>query len=148
MRPIFHPSLIYFSAGSSPTSTSKHYSFLQIQRLGITPTLQTPHTKFKPNTALLVAAEGSAWIELEVRIDPHVAGLQFGGQLVGALDIARPHGCAEAQIGVVGARDGFFIGGELEEWDDWAYVGRQSAMTVLIRTPGRAGGRGEMRCCP
>ena len=98
-----------------PSST-----LLQIQRLAVAVALQTTHTPLRANTRFLVPAEWHPWIKLEMGIDPDVSGLELMGDLIGAVETAGPDGGSEAVERVVGFGDGFFVGGEAEEWDDRA----------------------------
>ena len=68
---------------------------LQVQRLAVAIALQPTDTPLGANTRLLVSAERHPRVQLEVRVDPDIAGLELMGDLVGAVEIAGPDGGTE-----------------------------------------------------
>ena len=51
---------------------------------------------------------------------PNGTCLNLHSQLIRALQVRRPDGTSEAVVCVVCLLDGFVVGGETEEWYDWA----------------------------
>lgn len=51
---------------------------------------------------------------------PNGTCLNLHSQLIRALHVRRPDGTSEAVVCVVCLLDGFVVGGETEEWYDWA----------------------------
>lgn len=95
---------------------------LQIQSLRIAIGDKTSNSPLGTNTTFLVAAKGHSWVELEVSVDPDIAGFDTFGELVGALDAARPDGRPQTVKSIVGLDHCFVIGAIAEQWDDRAYL--------------------------
>ena len=75
---------------------------------------------FAADAAGFDAAEGRAEVADEPAVDPHDAGLYFGGDAVGALEVGGPDGGCQAVLGGVSEGEGFFFGVEGLDGDDGA----------------------------
>ncbi len=91
-------------------------SLLQIQRLRIAITLQAIDPKLGTDPTLFVPSKRSSRIDLEMGVDPDIAGLYLSGDSGSTVDITTPDRRSEAIDGVVGLLNGFFVRAETEEW--------------------------------
>ncbi|OTF70582.1 hypothetical protein BLA29_015504, partial [Euroglyphus maynei] len=60
-----------------------------------------------PDAGVLVAAERGVRRVQVVAVGPHASGLDGAAHAIGAVDVAGPQPGAEAELGVVGQRQGF-----------------------------------------
>src|SRR5690625_4320132 len=72
-----------------------------------------------PQTGCLDATEWGAQVTDVVGVQPDHAGFNLLREVVGALQIRSPDVGSQAVLGVVGQLEGFFIGVEWRDCNDW-----------------------------
>lgn len=89
-----------------------------MQGLHISVSLQASHTQLRTNPTLLVPTKGRAGVQLQMRVHPHTARLQFTRDALCLLLVIRPDGRAETHARLVRARNHILLIAPCHEWQD------------------------------